>query len=55
MYEPVDPTPVPPEAPDPNDIAETWGALKQREERLHGVAFAPLGVANPDPGLAGDG
>lgn len=50
MYEPVDPKSVPPVASDPNDIAATWGAPQQREERLHGVDFAPLGVANPDPG-----
>ena len=50
MYEPVDPKSAPPVASDPNDIAATWGAPQQREERLHGVDFAPLGVANPDPG-----
>ena len=53
MYEPVDPKPALPVAIDSNAIAAAWGAQQQREKRLHGVDFAPLGVANPDP-LAGD-
>lgn len=49
MYEPVD-SPAPAVTIEPDDIAATWGQLREPEQRMKGVDFAPLGVANPDPG-----
>ena len=47
MYEPIEPKPAPIAAHDASDVGATWIL---QSTRRRDVDYAPLGVANPEPG-----